>query len=59
MGKISTYLKLSRDELRKVVWPSRQLTIQHTLLVIGLSLTMAAFLGSVDYLFSKLLELLV
>lgn len=59
MGKITEYLKLSRDELRKVVWPSREMTIQHTLLVIGLSLAMAAFLGAADYVFTKAIELIL
>lgn len=59
MNRILTYLKQSREELRKVVWPSRQMTIQHTLLVIGISLAMAAFLGAVDFVFSKTLELII
>lgn len=56
MSRLVAYLKNSRDELRKVVWPSRQMTTQHTLLVIGISLAMAAFLGGVDYLFSRAIE---
>jgi len=59
MNRFSTYLKLSREELRKVAWPSRPVTMQHTLLVIGISLAMAALLGGVDYLFSKALELII
>ncbi|MDD5110638.1 MAG: preprotein translocase subunit SecE [Patescibacteria group bacterium] len=59
LDRVINYLKLSRDELKKVVWPSRQLTIQHTAMVVGISLGMAAFLGAIDYAFTKLLELVV
>lgn len=53
------YLKVSFDELKIVSWPSRQLTLQHTLLVIGISLGMAAFMGAIDYFFTKILELII
>lgn len=56
---ITAYLKQSRDELRKVVWPSRQTTVQHTLLVIGISLAMAALMGGIDYVFTKILAVVI
>ena len=59
MSRLIAYLKNSRQELRQVVWPSRQQTIQHTLLVIGISLAMAAFLGGMDYLFTRAIELVI
>ena len=43
------YFKQSAEELKKVVWPSRHETIQHTLIVVGLSLSLALFLGAIDY----------
>jgi preprotein translocase subunit SecE len=43
-----TYLRESREELRKVVWPNRQETRNNTLLVIGISLFVAVFLGVID-----------
>lgn len=55
-NKIITYLKESRKELKKVVWPSKKETRNHTLLVIGVSLAVAIFLGAVDYLFNFILE---
>ena len=54
--KIITYLKESREELKKVVWPSKKETRNHTLLVIGITLTVAVFLGAVDYFFNFILE---
>lgn len=46
---IRGYVRESRDELRKVVWPTRRETLNHTLLVIGISLAVAAFLGVIDF----------
>lgn len=59
LKRLLNYLRLSREELKKVSWPSRELTLQHTLLVIGISLGMGVFLGAVDYLFTKSLEFIL
>ena len=50
------YLKQAYEELKKVVWPTRQETIQHTLIVVGLSLAIALFLGAIDYGLNYLLQ---
>ena len=50
------FLKEVRLELRRVTWPTRQEAIKHNLLIIGLTLTVAAFLGGLDFLFSFLLN---
>ena len=57
MSKLTDYLKGAREELAKVVWPSRQVTTNHTLVVIIISLAVALFLGAVDYGLGKILEL--
>jgi len=49
------YIRESREELKKVVWPSRRETTNHTLMVIGISLAVAVFLGAADYLLNYLL----
>ncbi len=54
--KITNYFKNSRLELKKVVWPTKKQTINHTLLVIGFSLAMAIFLGLVDYGLNKVVD---
>ena len=59
MSKIINYFKEAKSELKKVVWPSREQTINHTLLVVGISLGVAIFLGLLDYLFTKGFEFLV
>ena len=56
---LSNYFKTSYHELRKVTWPTRQEATRHALLVIGLSLAMAAFFGIADYILSKGLEQLI
>ena len=59
MSKITEYLKGSKAELSKVVWPSRQTTINHTLMVIGVSIVIALFLGLIDLLLSRGLEMVI
>jgi preprotein translocase subunit SecE len=56
LNKITQFLKEVRQELRKVSWPSRQETIKYTLIVIGVSLAVAIFLGGLDFLFTWALQ---
>lgn len=58
-NKLVQYIKDSKLELKKVVWPTRKQAINHTVLVIGFSLALAAFLGVVDFGLTKLLELFI
>ncbi len=46
------YLRETRAELRKVSWPTRAEAWGLTKIVLGVTLSMAAFLGLLDYLFS-------
>ncbi|MDP1884000.1 MAG: preprotein translocase subunit SecE [Candidatus Moranbacteria bacterium] len=55
-NKITTFLREARAELMKVNWPNRRQTINYTILVIGISVAGAVFLGSLDYVFSYLLK---
>lgn len=52
MDKLFNYLKTAILEMRKVTWPTKKETYRYTMLVIVVSLVMAAFLGGLDYLFS-------
>jgi preprotein translocase subunit SecE len=56
---VTRFLRETRSELRKVSWPSRQEATNLTIIVIAVTLTMAASLGFIDYVFSKLLDLLI
>ena len=42
----------SYAEMRKVTWPTKQQTINYSLLVIGLSVGMAIFFAVLDYIFN-------
>ncbi len=53
MNKITTYLQESLAEMKKVTWPTKKETYNYTLLVIGISIGTALFLGLLDYLFSS------
>ena len=58
-NRLVDYIKASIEEMKKVTWPTKKETYNYTLLVIGLSLAIAAFLGALDYIFNWLLGLLV
>lgn len=56
---VTRFLRETRSELRKVAWPSRQEATNLTIIVIAVTLAMAASLGFIDYIFSKLFGLLI
>lgn len=56
---LTTFLKETKTELKKVSWPTREQTVQYTLVVIGVSLVVMVFLGALDYLFSYVLNTFV
>lgn len=59
LNKLINYFKESKTELKKVSWPSRQETITHTALVIGISLGIAVFFGFLDYVLALGVEKLI
>jgi preprotein translocase subunit SecE len=59
MNKITQFLKEVRQEVRKVTWPKREETFRYALMVIVASLIVAAYLGGVDYVVSKIMEMLI
>jgi len=46
-------------ELRKVTWPTRQEAVNLTGIVLIVTFSMSAFLGIVDYLFSRVFALIL
>ncbi|MBU2564619.1 preprotein translocase subunit SecE [Patescibacteria group bacterium] len=56
LKKIGTFLKETRVELKKVNWPTRKETVKYTLIVIGVSIAVAIFLGGLDFLFTVLIS---
>ncbi len=53
------YFINSYAELKKVTWPTKQQTINYSLLVIGLSVGMAVFFAVLDRVFSIGIEALL
>lgn len=53
------FLKEVRDELFKVVWPTRDEVIRLTGVVIIISVGLGLFLGGVDFVLTKLVALLI
>jgi len=56
---IITYLKETRGELKHVSWPTRKQAIMFTIVVVLVSLAVAAYLGLFDFLFTKLIQLFI
>ena len=52
MGKIIKLFHETKEELTRVSWPNRETVTKHTLLVIGVSLVLAIYLGAADLLFT-------
>lgn len=58
MSKIASFFKESRQELKKVVWPTKEQVVISTRVVIVSVIVFAAVLGLVDYLLLQLLYLI-
>jgi preprotein translocase subunit SecE len=54
---LSNYIKDTKAEMRHVNWPTREQTINYTILVIAISIFVALFLGLFDSIFVYLLKL--
>ncbi len=54
--KLITYLKEVKLEVKKVNWPTREETFKYTLIVLGISIVVASFLGSFDAFFTAILN---
>jgi preprotein translocase subunit SecE len=53
------FLRETYDELKKVVWPTRQEVIRLTAVVIAISVIVGLYIGGLDYGFTKITELIV
>ena len=51
-----TYLKESKSEFAKVIWPTRAETVRLTLVVIIVSIIIGAYIASLDAIFTKITE---
>ena len=53
------FLKEVRTELDKVVWPTREQIVRLTALVVVISLAVGLFIGAIDFIFFKVMEILL
>ncbi|MDP4030712.1 MAG: preprotein translocase subunit SecE [Candidatus Beckwithbacteria bacterium] len=53
------FLKEAIVELKKVVWPTKKQVLRLTIVVITVSVATGILIGSLDYIFTKLLALII
>jgi preprotein translocase subunit SecE len=59
VNRLLAYLRQSRVELSKVVWPSRTQARRLTVAVVIFALALSAFIGLLDALYTKGLQSLI
>ena len=59
MKKFFSFFKESKDELMKVVWPTRKQTIEMTIAVVIIVIVISFYLGGLDFILNKGLTLLL
>ena len=59
LSKIKLFFAESKQEFMRVNWPTSKETLHLTLVVVGMSLGVAVFLGIFDFLFAYLLSILI
>jgi len=57
--KVQMFFKEVYVELRKTNWLSRREVLRYTLLVLAVTIIVAAFLGGLDYVFSTVIKSLI
>jgi preprotein translocase subunit SecE len=53
------YLRETRAELKKVTWPTRQEATKLTIIVLIVVAFMSALLGTLDYIFSRVMGFII
>jgi preprotein translocase subunit SecE len=54
--KISSFFKEVLVEMKRVSWLSQKDVLRYTLIVLGITIAVAAFLGSLDYIFTSIVK---
>jgi len=54
--KLNIFFKEVIVEMKKVSWLPRKEIIKHTLIVLAVTITVAAFLGGLDYIFTGIIK---
>lgn len=56
---LTKYFTEVKTEMKKVIWPTKKTTINHTILVIAISVAVAVFLGMLDFIFSSAIQKII
>ena len=59
MKKIVKFLKETKRELKKVNWPTKKQVVKLTIVVVFITLVVALYLGSLDFIFAKMIGVLL
>lgn len=61
MGAVKplAFFKEVKAELSKVVWPTKKEAIRLTTIVIGISIVVGIFIGGLDFLLTKIMEVVL
>jgi preprotein translocase subunit SecE len=59
ISKITNFFREVIAETKKISWPTKKETMQYTLIVIGVSIAVAFFLGTLDFIFTTILNKLI
>jgi len=57
--KINIFFKEVWVELKRVSWLSQRDILRYTLIVLGITIVVAAFLGGLDFIFTEIIKLFV
>lgn len=59
MASPITFIQQTYDELKKVVWPTREELVRLTVIVIIISIIVGLYIGALDFIITKAMEILV
>lgn len=54
-----SFLKDVSVELKKVTWPSQSEVVRLTMVVIIISIAVGLFIGALDFIFTKVMEVVI
>jgi len=56
---IGSFFREVKVEMKKVSWPTKKETTKNTMAVLGISFVVAVFLGGLDFIFTKVLNIFI
>ncbi|OQB44073.1 MAG: preprotein translocase subunit SecE [Parcubacteria group bacterium ADurb.Bin159] len=57
--KLIDYFKASKEEIKRVVWPTKKKATKDAAIVIIASLGLALFLGLLDFILTKIFQIMI